>query len=261
MSERQYGILGTFVIHNVIVLILLFTYITLTRPSPSEGGILINFGDAESAGGLFEPALNNQLASPATSNPVQSSETEEGVLTQDFEEAPAIKKPAATKKPDTKPVQKTAPKPVKTTSTPVIKTRTSNPKASYKGQSTTETGTSEGIYKGPGNMGDPTGTTESDNYSKGLGGGGPVADLSGRNPLHLQKPEFKIQREGIVVVEIAVDRTGKVISATPGVKGSTLLDNTLYSAAKKAALESKFNLKSDAPERQVGTITYHFKLQ
>jgi hypothetical protein len=40
-----------------------------------------------------------------------------------------------------------------------------------------------------------------------------------------------------------------------------LVDNTLYAAAKKAALESKFNLKNDAPERQVGTITYHFKLQ
>ena len=110
-------------------------------------------------------------------------------------------------------------------------------------------------------MGDPTGSTESDNYSKGLGGSGIGFNLNGRNPIHLQKPEFNIQKDGIVVVEITVDRTGKVISATPGVKGSTLVDNTLYAAAKKAALESKFNLKNDSPERQIGTITYHFKLQ
>ncbi len=258
MSERQYGILGTFIIHNIIVLILLFTYITLSKPSPFEGGILINFGDVESAGGINEPALNNQT-SVAASAPAQTAETEEGLMTQDFEEAPSVKKSETVKKPD----KKTVSQPVKTTTTAVTKTPVVNKKALYssKGQSTTESGTSEGIYKGTGNMGEADGSPESDNYGKGLGGGGAVASLNGRNPLHLQKPEFNIQREGIVVVEIAVDRSGRVISATPGVKGSTLVDNTLYAAAKKAALESKFNLKEDAAERQVGTITYHFKLQ
>jgi outer membrane biosynthesis protein TonB len=258
MTERHYGILGTFIIHNIIVLVLLFTYITLSKPTSSEGGILINFGDVDLAGGLDEPALNNQMTA-AEATPAQPAETEEGILTQDFEEAPAVKKPEAVKTPDKKPVSKAVQSPA--ASQP--KTPAVNTKALYssKGQSTTESGTSQGIYKGSGNMGDPTGTTESDNYSKGLGGGGPVANLNGRNPILLQKPEFKIQKEGIVVVEISVNREGKVISATPGGRGSTLVDNTLYAAAKKAALESKFNLKNDAPERQVGTITYHFKLQ
>jgi TonB family protein len=79
--------------------------------------------------------------------------------------------------------------------------------------------------------------------------------------LNLQKPEFNIQKEGIVKVSITVDRSGKVINATPGVKGSTQLDKTLLAAAKKAALESKFKPKNDAQEKQVGIITYHFKLQ
>jgi TonB family protein len=77
----------------------------------------------------------------------------------------------------------------------------------------------------------------------------------------LPKPAFNVQKDGIVVVEVTVDRSGKVISATPGVKGSTLVDNTLYASAKKAALESRFNVKNDAAERQIGTITYHFKLE
>lgn len=260
MSERQLGILGTIVFHNIIVLILIFTYITLSKPAPSEGGILINFGDTESAGGLNEPALNNQQTMAAASNPEPATETEEGILTQDFEEAPAIKKPETTKKKETK----TTPKPVQPVKAPEPKTPTVNKKALYSskgGQSTTESGKSEGIYKGSGNMGDPTGTTESDNYSKGLGGSGIVSNLNGRSPVHLQKPEFNILKEGIVVVEITVDKSGKVIGATPGAKGSTIVDNTLYAAAKKAAFESKFNLKNDAPDRQVGTITYHFKLQ
>jgi len=267
MTERQYGILGTFIIHNIIVLILLFTYITLSRPISSEGGILINFGDIENAGGPLEPALNDQIASVAAGSQDSPAETEEGMLTQDFEEAPAVNKPPATKKPETKPAKKPEQKPVQRTVTapaekkPVVNTKALYSSKSNKGQSTTESGTSEGIYKGSGNMGDPSGTTESDNYAKGLGGQGIRFDLTGRNSLHLQKPEFDVLKEGIVKVEISVDRTGKIISATPGVKGSTIVDNTLYAAAKKAALESKFNMKNDAPERQVGTITYYFKLQ
>jgi len=265
MSERQYGIIGTVILHSILLLILIFTYIALSKPMSSEGGILINFGDVESAAGLHEPALNNQQAAASAASAVQPSETDEGMLTQDFEEAPAVKKQPVAKKTEviktpTKPV------PVQPATPPAPKAPTVNKKALYSsqsssGKSTTESGTSEGIYKGSGNMGDPTGSPESDNYSKGLGGSGIVFNLNGRSPVHLQKPEFDILKEGIVVVQITVDQTGKVISAAPGAKGSTIVDNTLYAAAKKAALESKFTLKNDATERQVGTITYHFKLQ
>jgi outer membrane biosynthesis protein TonB len=264
MTERQYGILGTIVIHNIIILILLFTFLSIPHPKPFEGGILINFGDVEKAGGPAEPALNN--APPAQSEKATSesvTDAKEGIMTQDMEEAPAVKKVPEKKKTEKKPRPKPAETKTTTAVKPVEKTPTVNTKALYsnKGQSTSNTGTSEGIYKGTGNMGSPNGTPESDNYSQGLGGTGIVSSLAGRNPLHLQKPEFKVLKEGIVVVEISVERSGKVTHATPGVKGSTVVDNTLYAAAKKAALESKFNLKDDAPERQVGTITYHFKLQ
>jgi len=265
MTARQYGILGTILLHNIIILILLFTFMSLSKPAPSEGGILINFGDVESAGGPTEPRMNESPASPPQAASQSRAENEEGILTQDFEEAPVVKE-TPEKKTEQKTPKTVKPAPVNTKTppaTPIEKPRTVNTKALYsnKGQSTTESGTSEGIYKGNGNMGDPSGTPESDNYSKGLGGSGIVSTLAGRNPVHLQKPEFTIHKEGIVVVEITVDRTGNVISAAPGAKGSTIVDNTLYAAAKKAALESKFNLKNDAPERQIGNITYHFKLQ
>jgi len=269
MTERQYGIVSSVILHSILLLIMIFTYISLSRPSPSEGGILINFGDTESAFGLEEPALNNQVqpasAASAASRP---SETEDGMLTQDFEEAPVVKKPDAVKKtPVKKPEvkQPAKPAPVTTTSTetkaPVVNKRALYSSKTSSGQSTTESGSSEGIYKGTGNMGSPTGSTESENYTQGLGGEGIGFDLTGRSPLHLPKPAFNIQKEGIVVVEITVDRSGKVISATPGVKGSTLVDNTLYASAKKAALESRFNVNNGSPERQIGKITYHFKLQ
>jgi colicin import membrane protein len=269
MTDKQYGILGTIIIHGILILLLLFSVLTLPLPAPAEGGLVINFGDVIAAGGPAEPALNNNPAPQqqvADKQPVP--EKKEGIMTQDFEKAAALPKTQEKKKvekPKPKPVVK-KPAPVeKPAEKPVEKAPVVNSKALYSnkgtGKSTTENGTSEGIYKGQGNMGDPTGTPESDNYSKGLGGSGIAFNLNGRSPISLKKPEFNVLKEGIVVVEIAVDRNGKVISATPGAKGSTLVDNTLYAAAKKAALESAFNVKSDAAERQIGTIAYHFKLQ
>lgn len=264
MTDKQYGILGTVIIHSILILMLLFSILSLPKPAPPEGGLLINFGDVLSAGGPAEPQLNN-TPDPKPQEKVKqpTPEKKEGIMTQDFEKAAALPKTPEkkkTEKPKAKPVEK-KPAPLEK---PVEKAPVVNSKALYssKGQSTTEKGTSEGIYKGQGNMGDPNGTPESDNYSQGLGGSGATTfNLRGRSPINLKKPEFNIQQQGDVVVEISVDRNGKVISATPGVKGSNMVDPTLYAAAKKAALESTFNVKSDAPERQVGTITYHFKLQ
>jgi outer membrane biosynthesis protein TonB len=254
MTDKQYGILGTVIIHSVLILLLLFSFMSLPKPAPPEGGLLINFGDVISAGGPAEPALNNNPPSkPQEAEKQPAPEKKEGIMTQDFEKAAALPKTPEkkkTSKPKAKPVEK-KPTPVEK---PVEKAPVVNSKALYsnkgKGQSTTEKGTSEGIYKGQGNMGDPNGTPESDNYSKGLGGSGITFNLGGRSIINLRKPDFNVQKEGTVV-----------ISATPGAKGSTLVDNTLYAAAKKAALESAFNVKNDAPERQVGTISYHFKLQ
>jgi TonB family protein len=270
MTEKQYGIIGTVILHSIILLLLIFGYITLSKPASSEGGILINFGDTESAFGLKEPAMNTQQSQAASSPAAsQAADNEEGMLTQNYEEAPVVKKPAVTsKKKEVKKTEvKSTVKPVQNTAVTAPKEPVVNKKALYSnkgaaGQSTTESGTSEGIYKGSGNMGSPTGSPESDNYSKGLGGNGGIGfNLNGRSPIHLPKPDFTVQREGIVVVEITVDQNGRVIAAKAGEKGSTITDKTLYDAAKKAALESKFNVKSDAPERQIGTITYHFKLQ
>jgi TonB family protein len=86
-------------------------------------------------------------------------------------------------------------------------------------------------------------------------------NLQGRNFQSLAPPKYDYQGEGKVVVEITVDRTGKVTEAIPGIKGSTTLDEYLLSAAKEAALKARFEPKSDAPAFQKGTITYNFVLK
>ena len=66
--------------------------------------------------------------------------------------------------------------------------------------------------------------------------------------------------EGRVVVKIIVDRNGNVVSATPGVKGTTNNSPCLLEPAKKTAFKHKWNLDSNAPSQQVGFVVVNFKL-
>jgi TonB family protein len=112
-----------------------------------------------------------------------------------------------------------------------------------------------------GNQGKKNGSPDSNNYaSSGLGNKGYSFDLKGRNSISIPKPKYDLQESGKVVVEVTVDRNGKVTNARPGVSGSTTVNITLLEVAKKAALKAKFNSDNKAPAYQRGTITYHFQL-
>lgn len=63
---------------------------------------------------------------------------------------------------------------------------------------------------------------------------------------------------GTVVVRIWVDNYGQVQKAVAGVEGTTISDQAIWQAARKAALGAHFNMSADAPVLQEGTITYMF---
>ncbi len=124
-------------------------------------------------------------------------------------------------------------------------------------------GQSQGTAGGPGNQGVPTGSPDAPNYGPGGGQGtdGISYDLGGRKAQSLFKPPYNIQKDGIVVVAVTVDRYGLVTDATPGIKGSTTLDENLLKLAKEAALKTRFESSNDAPVIQKGTITYNFRVR
>lgn len=122
--------------------------------------------------------------------------------------------------------------------------------------------TGQGNTYGSGNQGSPDGTPGTNQY--GLGGGtgkGISFNLTGRNARSLPKPTFPGNESGIVVVEVTVDKYGKVTKAFPGIKGTNTVNTDLLEAARKAALAANFNTDQNAPAFQKGTITYHFILQ
>lgn len=70
-------------------------------------------------------------------------------------------------------------------------------------------------------------------------------------------PQEHGNAEGIVKLDITIDIYGQVKSAKLN-SASTLTDEEVIEACKKAALKTMFNLNSDAPKLQQGTITYTF---
>lgn len=289
--EKRNQFLSAFVsIGFHTILVLLMFYWTLSTPIPPypEGGggagsgIEINLGTSETGFGAMQPEeidipKEEEMPKPATSS------APEKILTQDFDEENAIEASPKKETKKAKPAPTPAPvvkKPVQTAvvEKPVEKKPVVNPNALYKPRTN-----SQGNTEGSGDQGKAGGSPTAPTYTgqgrggtggEGAGGGtgggtgtgagkgtgpGVTADLGGREWVSLPKPEYKSQAEGVVIVQITVDKTGKVISAVPGYRGSTTLDETLLTLAKKAAMEARF-VPSQAQVQQ-GTITYRFRLQ
>ncbi|MCK5442073.1 MAG: energy transducer TonB [Maribacter sp.] len=121
---------------------------------------------------------------------------------------------------------------------------------------------SEGDDNRPGDKGQPDGDPYATSYygSPGSGSGTGGYGLSGRSLVSKGKVQQECNQEGRVVVKITVDRNGRVISATPGVKGTTNNNPCLLEPARKTAFMHKWNLDSKAPSQQVGFVVVNFKL-
>lgn len=100
------------------------------------------------------------------------------------------------------------------------------------------------------------------NTATGKAEGKANAHVEGRNVLGtLPKPNYNVQQSGTVVIRITVNQEGQVKSARYEVDGSTISSTELITAARNAAMKSKFTPKLDAPAVQEGTITYRFTLK
>jgi colicin import membrane protein len=274
-------------IHLGVFALLLIAGFSAPKPPEQERGILVNFGTDETGIGLVEPsppASNEETAAAQPSKTQDNPVKEDAVITQNFDkESPEVKKvdPEAEKRKkeqaeaerlrqveiEAERVKKAAEeaerKRIEDEQKRIsdIVNRTKNALANSKNTGTNTTG--EGIAGGQGNQGVPTGSVDSKNRGPGSGTGdkGISYELEGRGFQELPQPKYDYQGEGIVVVEVSVDRTGKVTQVNSGAKGSTALDDYLVNAAKEAALKAKFEPKPDAPVVQKGKIFYKFLLK
>jgi outer membrane biosynthesis protein TonB len=231
---------------------------------PKEFGISVNFGTSDVGQGDNQPTevVNSALVPrQQTSSPIVPAKVIDKVVTQDIEESVVIKeKPVkkTTTVTETKPtiVQKTvtAPTPDKSTSDAL--------NSLLKGQKSDGKATGgEGNDNQSGDKGQLDGDPNAKGYygTGGAGGGGDY-QLGNRKPLNKPKPNYICDEVGIVVVQIEVDRSGNVINAIPGVKGTTNSAECLKSEAKIAALKTTWQPDSNATSKQIGYIRYRFSI-
>lgn len=270
------GAVGTILVHLLLLLAILFLGLRTVLPTEEEG-LTVNYGNTDSGDGLFEPApmsdvakeLEQELPQEASVPDVSASQNEQ--ITQDTEESIEIKKQREEAK--RKERERLAEEKRKRDEQAriererrereeKIKKAASTAQNAFSGTAGkgTDTGaTSEGIAGGTGNQGKTDGVADSKNYTGG-GTGASSYSLNGRSIVgSVPKPQYQQNVEGIIVVTIEVDATGKVISARAGAQGTTIGDATLRKAAEQAALKAKFN-QIGGTTVQTGTITYRYKL-
>lgn len=295
-ADRRKSLLVTTLIYGVLLVLLFFIRFwppanateMLLAGGGGGGGVTINFGDSDfGAGKDYQSEVLNvknevkQVASQAA--------PDEDIISSDTPEDNAVVIPKNPTPVKVKPIVKPDPKPVEVKKPTVSKNANDalasvlggskkggdgdDDRAGNKGKSNGDlssngyygSGGSGGGTGGGNGTGNGTGTGAGSGSGSGGGsgsgsGGGTGYSLGNRKALSKPNPNYTCNESGKVVVEVSVDRTGRTIAATPGVKGTTNTAKCLLDQARIAAMNTRWQASEDAPERQVGKIIYSFSL-
>lgn len=230
--NKAIAIAVTVAVHALVVVLLVIMALTTPLPLPGEAGVEVNLGMYNEGMGLQQQPKPTRVVEAPKPQPQQ---VKEETVTQNTEETPAIEDP--------KP-KKVEPK--------------VNERALFKPVNKTEQASSEGDTETPGDKGSINGGKDIANYTgQGGSGGGPSYDLGGRNAKSLPRPSSDFNEEGTIVVDIWVDRDGRVTKTQIG-KGTNISNMRMRQTALDAAKASVFAPDKNAAEEQKGTITYKF---
>jgi TonB family protein len=265
-SEIQSGV-ATTIICIIILMILLFCGMTAHKNEMDEG-VMISLGYAEDG---FGESMPNPTPAPEaapvptpTSSPVgPSAPTDEDLMTQ---EDPSVALEAEKKRKQAAEEAKRRAEEERIAREKAEQERIAREKAaeearkkaeqeakknqasSLAGSAFQNMGKGQGQTKGETQQGNPAGQGSQGGHSWSLNG----RDLLGK----LAQPSYQGNEEGRIVVEIRVDASGVVVSASIA-KGTTITDATLRNSAISAAKKNKFSTGGGVA---IGTITYNFRL-
>nr|WP_299341105.1 energy transducer TonB [Allomuricauda sp.] len=270
---------------SVILLLLFYIGLTYMDP-PIENGIAINFGTMDFGSGEIQPKekvrsqpkkevvkpVEEIIPKTAPYEPAENKPVEK-VLTQESEETIKINQEKASKRKAEEAAKKAKAEAErianekkraeeKRKQEEEDKKRKLDALIGGIGKSDGTASGSEGDDKRAGDKGSPQGNPYATSYygAPGSGSGTGGYGLNGRNLVSKGKVQQECNEDGRVVVRIVVDRNGRVIKATPGVKGTTNNAPCLLEPARKTALLHKWNLDSKAPTQQIGFVVVNFKL-
>lgn len=260
----------------VILVLLLFVVTATPEEEDEEYGIAVNFGNTDFGKGNVQPkkpvkSEPREVEEPpqeeaSKAEPTKAAEAKEEVLTADNAETIAIKKQKAAEAK----AKAVADAKAKAEADRIAKEKREQEEKKKKldaligGVSKSE-GTETGSQGNDNKAGDK-GQLDGDPYApsyfggKGTGSGGVGYGLNGRGRASYKTLKQNCNESGMVIVKIIVNRSGNVIEAVPGVKGTTNTAKCLLEPAKKIALSHKWPSDSKAPAKQIGFVKVNFKL-
>jgi TonB family protein len=278
-KEKLIGVIATVLLHALAVLLLYFLVLD-PPPAPEEQGVEVMIMEVEpEVEELEEPEyqeIPNALADASTpadpapesqedappALPVDPAPVEDPINTQEVEKSVVVKK--------SKPKEPKKKQPL----TPEMLAKQKE-EAERKKREREEALALKAIEKemsgtfGKGNKmknqkdGNDSGRTKGKTGGKAIDSGKGVSFKVGNRKLGaggLITPVYNTQAEGKVVVNVIVEPSGKVVSASINAKLSNTTDKGLRNAALSAARRTKFN-EVEGVDNESGTITYIFRLK
>lgn len=296
-KQRILALIGTLVVHTLLLLLLLFVGLKRYIPQEEEG-VEVIFGDQLEASGEVqfteelavesEPEVEEVVTPPPPTPPVVAQEAD--VISQRDEASIALaekkKREQQQQKEEQDRKQKEEQKVEQERKQKIEQERKRQQevdrlkreaeerrladekakadalKKKMSGAFATTTGTGQGNSEaGSGIQGSPEGNSKT-GATQGTGGNGDSWSLNGRRIVGtLPRPEDRSNDEGRLVINITVDPSGRVINAAinAGQSRGTVVNNAaVRDRAVKAALSARFD-NVEANANAAGTITYHFK--
>ncbi|PCJ25504.1 MAG: hypothetical protein COA97_07485 [Flavobacteriales bacterium] len=239
-KNSRSGMIGTILVHLLLLLLFVSFGMPYQDPPPvNEGAMMIDFGDS---GGGPPSEENSSEENESSSNDTETSESNSSQESVQTTENETIDLNASQN--NSEETQETVSENL-TNALEALNNANNNSTSNNNNNSNSSNNSSNNSNS----TGPNTGSTNGIGFS-----------LGGRGKISFKKPENPTQEDGKVVVDIVVDRNGKVLKAKSGARGSTTTNPILQKKAEEAALKAKFKKDINAPFEQKGTMTFVFIL-
>ncbi|HZY36760.1 MAG TPA: energy transducer TonB [Mucilaginibacter sp.] len=261
--QEQNNYPKAFVATGIIMTALaLLCYIIIMDNPPVQidgtGGVVVNYGTTDAGMGKdinsteepsVAPKANHMQTTkvtpaPSTEQKSQVETSNEKVVTQDNEDAPAVT-----------PNSKKSKNPATAEVAKPVKKEVVNQAALYKGPSKVGNGGGDGTTNTPGNQGSKNGSPLANNYGDGGNGNG----VSGTQWSFVNMPDVRNpnRMQGKVIIDITIDANGNIVEAHSDRK-TRMGDLDLINRCISAVKGSKLTAPTTASGNQQGQITFKF---
>jgi TonB family protein len=252
-KDKRNALIIAALFHLLLTVLFMFFGLKEPNPLPKDEGVAIalDFGFSETGSG------NNPSSTQVSPQPTPNPEPQPQEVVQPTP-TPTPTQPATVQEtsPVEAPVEETPP--VEELPTEEPRQVNENLKSALTNAFTKTGGGSEG--DGDDNEQGNKGKPEGGEGRGALGNGAGSWELAGRSLVKASRIE-DTKEEGIVVLDIWVDRSGNVVRSSVNFQESNTTSSYLINIAREAAKKYKYNPQANAAAEQKGKMTFTFILK